>query len=614
MNGPPAHGRSRPAVKVVVGALAGLAVLLGWSAAGGGPRPAAAAQTVTPTFVRVTQDAAVTEPNCANPPPLPGGAGSFTTTTTAPSQTVTATWSVPAQITPGAKATLRLQVQAAPGQLASGYMVIKGPSEFGAAPGPFELSAATERGGSYDQLLDITFTPTRAFTPGETFFLLVGNGCTGYRYEYKAIGTAATPPAKPAAPRLTPRAVRPVPGVTTSYAAPRPGSVFVLPFPRSGCAPPATASALEAATPEEGDCTVDIFLRRKGGDVIDDPEATFGTGLEVSEGNLDNAFHICKILAISGGDDIVLRAQGFARCVLVVARILERRDEIRRRRQRPSEYSAHAIRPCRSATVRLAGARRRAAPVLVTCRRTAKGLRITFRSARAGRPVGSLIKPSSKLIIGRSGAAPFRAGDRVDVRWTITPPRTTTTIRTPAPLASKLALTSVETFPNPRTSNDLPAAAIDGNTGTFTWSTEAYNVVHPSFLAVGFAEANVGRLRLWKAPDGGGGELVKNLTVQYTTGTGPLSARTWSNVAGLANGFGGAELLKATAVNADGTVTGDVHDSPAGDGYASLTFTPVRATGLRIAFANPNPASTCSSVPGTCNHYRVGELEVYGTP
>ena len=61
-------------------------------------------------------------------------------------------------------------------------------------------------------------------------------------------------------------------------------------------------------------------------------------------------------------------------------------------------------------------------------------------------------------------------------------------------------------------------------------------------------------------------------------------------------------------------MTGDIHDSPAGDGYASLTFTPVRATGLRIAFANPNPATTCSAVSGTCNHYRVGELEAYALP
>ena len=354
---------------------------------------------------------------------------------------------------------------------------------------------------------------------------------------------------------------------------------------------------------------------------INDPEATFATDLQVSDANIDKGFHVCKILALSGPDDFVVRGKTFAQCVLVVARILQRDEDIRRRRGRmPSEHIAHAARGCSVQSARLAGASRRAAPAAVTCRRLAKGLRITIRSARRGRSVGSVVKPSSKLIVGRSGATAYRAGDRVDVLWTITPPRTTTTIRTPAPLApgasptAKVALTSAEAFPNGRTSNDPPSNAIDGNPATFTWSTEAYNVTHPSSLAVGFAEANVGRLRLWKERDGGGGELVKNLTIQYTTGTGPLALRTWANVGGLTNGVGGAELLRATAVNADGTVTGDVHNSTTGDGYASLTFTPVRATGLRIAFANPNPNTTCSNVPGTCNHYRVGELEAYAVP
>jgi hypothetical protein len=90
--------------------------------------------------------------------------------------------------------------------------------------------------------------------------------------------------------------------------------------------------------------------------------------------------------------------------------------------------------------------------------------------------------------------------------------------------------------------------------------------------------------------------------------------RTWANVTGLVNGFGGTELLRATAVNTDGTVTGDTHSSSTGDGYTSLSFTPVQATGVRIAFANPDPATTCSGVQGTCNHYRVGELEVYAIP
>jgi hypothetical protein len=34
--------------------------------------------------------------------------------------------------------------------------------------------------------------------------------------------------------------------------------------------------------------------------------------------------------------------------------------------------------------------------------------------------VGALVTPASRLIVGRSGAVPYRAGDRVDVRWTVT--------------------------------------------------------------------------------------------------------------------------------------------------------------------------------------------------
>ena len=173
--------------------------------------------------------------------------------------------------------------------------------------------------------------------------------------------------------------------------------------------------------------------------------------------------------------------------------------------------------------------------------------------------------------------------------------------------AASIPLTSVEGFPNGRTSNDPPTNAIDGNLATFTWTTEANNAAIPSYLAVGFASTQVNRLRLTKLPDGGGGQNVKNLAIQYTTGTGPLSARSWSNVPNLRNGFRGSEILRASAVKLDGTVLGDVHS-----GTASLTFDRVQATGLRVAFANPSSAGTCSSNPtGPCNHYRVGELQAF---
>jgi hypothetical protein len=85
-------------------------------------------------------------------------------------------------------------------------------------------------------------------------------------------------------------------------------------------------------------------------------------------------------------------------------------------------------------------------------------------------------------------------------------------------------------------------------------------------------------------------------------------------VTGLTNGYQSTELLDATTVDANGAVTGDVHDSPAGDGWASLSFDQVVATGLRVSFRNPNPVPICDGVTpnGACNHYHVAEFEAHG--
>ena len=48
-------------------------------------------------------------------------------------------------------------------------------------------------------------------------------------------------------------------------------------------------------------------------------------------------------------------------------------------------------------------------------------------------------------------------------------------------------------------------------------------------------------------------------------------------------------------------MTADIHDSPGGSGWASLTFDAVTATGVRIAFTKT----------GCCNHYRVFEFEAH---
>ncbi len=125
-------------------------------------------------------------------------------------------------------------------------------------------------------------------------------------------------------------------------------------------------------------------------------------------------------------------------------------------------------------------------------------------------------------------------------------------------------------FPNERVSNETPPNAIDGSTATFTWTTESFNTDDPSHIAVDFASTAVNMLRLWKTNETGATPTTepKNLTISYTTGVGALSGRTWTTVTGLTNGHNGIELIDATTVNLAGTVTGDNHDSPGGDGWA----------------------------------------------
>jgi hypothetical protein len=186
--------------------------------------------------------------------------------------------------------------------------------------------------------------------------------------------------------------------------------------------------------------------------------------------------------------------------------------------------------------------------------------------------------------------------------------------------ALPIVSTSVAGFPNGRTSfGDLPPNAIDGqttlgpgNVTTFTWTTNPNNVASPSHLAIGFDSSLVNRLRLWKDDDGGGGQNIKNLTIQYTTDLGPLETRTYTTVTGMINGFLGTELMDATSVNSNGTIVGDIHDSVAGDGFASLTFDTITATGLRISFSNPQVFGGCTGLGNSdCNHYRVADFQAH---
>ncbi|MEW6583898.1 MAG: hypothetical protein AB1416_14180, partial [Actinomycetota bacterium] len=117
--------------------------------------------------------------------PTPSGAGAGSATYSAPNgNTFQTEWSVPAEITPGATAFIRLQATPGPGQSLGAGITIKTPSEFGLAPLPNSLEASLSPGGSFNQSKTFTFTPQRAFTAGETLYIRLENGCTAFTYRY----------------------------------------------------------------------------------------------------------------------------------------------------------------------------------------------------------------------------------------------------------------------------------------------------------------------------------------------------------------------------------------------------------------------------------------------
>jgi hypothetical protein len=146
--------------------------------------------------------------------------------------------------------------------------------------------------------------------------------------------------------------------------------------------------------------------------------------------------------------------------------------------------------------------------------------------------------------------------------------------------------------PDTRTSIDRGDGAyvIDNRLDTWSYLSSPSTTVPMQFgVNLSGGAQRVNRIRLAKLADlDGVGETVDpaNLTVLYTTDTGALKDRRWYPVKNLGNGMHGSERMRATAVNRDGTIEGDVHDFAA-HGFASLTFDALNATGLGLAVARP---------------------------
>jgi hypothetical protein len=193
---------------------------------------------------------------------------------------------------------------------------------------------------------------------------------------------------------------------------------------------------------------------------------------------------------------------------------------------------------------------------------------------------------------------------------TVTSSNATLTVIVPTFSDNRISLAGVQVFDAQTfalNNRGDQANAIDGNLGTFSLlapdGTTTPQIV--AFDLAGGLQA-VNRLRVAKAGDidGSGTTGHMDLTILYTTNTGPLNARTYYPVSGLSSGFNGSEPITAAAVNPIGTVVQDSHDY-ATSGFYSLTFSDVKATAIAIKFArDPMDSATTTT-------YKTFEAQVY---
>jgi len=165
------------------------------------------------------------------------------------------------------------------------------------------------------------------------------------------------------------------------------------------------------------------------------------------------------------------------------------------------------------------------------------------------------------------------------------------------------------------------ANAIDGDTGTISYTTPAFTTTGVTIALDISSTGPISGLRLAKNADcdayGGSGyddgttdlrpKEAVDLTIYYTTDAGALNARTWTPVSGLTRGYNGSELMVTLGLvdSAMATVDREYHDF-AGDGWASLSFEPVAGcTGLAIDMVYDE-----NHTGAPYRHYGVYEWEV----
>jgi hypothetical protein len=356
-------------------------------------------------ITRVFYDPAPADTKCEAPLPGLDGRGSATYTPH-PAYVSKFDWNVPATLRAGATAHTKATITTTEPGGNSAAIAMKAPFEFGTNSGARQqiiASVPPGQTGTDTEEENYTFTPTRDFNSGEKMFLRIEFGCANVIYEYTA---AAAPSACAATARSSAFAaacpeqasVPPKLGVPTIYNAPAPGAV-------GSYATPKITTRTRSLDGEIG------FVDDAGNPVA-------GPSIEAIAAQTKTAAKLCYVLALGSSPAeqnanekaLGLSDPAFTRCVLTVARVLARADEIRKQK---AGGRAAAAGGC---LTRSLGPRAARTKLRVTCTRTAKGARIKIR-ARHGTLRRALGRHKLKLVVGRSSIPSGTGNPRLRVLW-----------------------------------------------------------------------------------------------------------------------------------------------------------------------------------------------------
>ena len=178
------------------------------------------------------------------------------------------------------------------------------------------------------------------------------------------------------------------------------------------------------------------------------------------------------------------------------------------------------------------------------------------------------------------------------------------------PAIQELEISSAQHFPAPGSEDQdrleaLTALVLDDDLNTVGILTRSGTTNKHGQQCLGFdlsVPAEVSRLRINKQIYSGGG---LDIWVYYTTDTDAnLGRRTWKPVTGLTNGYLGTELI--TLGYSKASVSGNKIEGERHDGWFSVTFDPVYATGVAMGFMGNATIGT------EYLHPLIREAELYG--